>query len=341
MTESRRLRALLKRCRPFVTVYGYIDSGSDRMMAEQDGILAEIRALPDDGDLLPFVYPYKTSAPCGVAGCGVREDGGPPPYCSELCWLRSTYSYQQGERDDDARTIDDARAECERLAEREPTGGEMERFLAGRDELPEGEPYPKGWPTIRRCRHCRLPVAGGPTACRLSLDGPAPCTACLVAAALIESRRQVEALTKERDEARRIHAVDFAELCAKATALVDESEAGRLAATARAERAEAELAGQCETCEGEGIMYTGKEVYLGSGALTPDEEAVNCPECLGSTRGWVAQAIAGKVARVVEAIAAWHDKASNIDSSHGNSGQAFTHALSADHIRSHNWLVTT
>lgn len=83
-------------------------------------------------------------------------------------------------------------------------------------------------------------------------------------------------------------------------------------------------------------MYTGKEVYLGSGALTPDEEAVNCPECLGSTRGWVAQAIAGKVARVVEAIAAWHDKASNIDSSHGNSGQAFAHALSADHIRSHN-----
>ena len=110
-----------------------------------------------------------------------------------------------------------------------------------------------------------------------------------------------------------------------------------IAATARAERAEAELAGQCETCDGEGIMYTGKEVYLGSGALTPDEEAVNCPECLGSTRGWVAQAIAGKVARVVEAIAAWHDKASNIDSSHGNSGQAFAHALSADHIRSHNW----
>ena len=109
----------------------------------------------------------------------------------------------------------------------------------------------------------------------------------------------------------------------------------RNTATVRAERAEAKLAGQCETCGGEGVMYVGPVNGRGG------EECVACGECLGTAKGWVAQAIAGKVTtertRVVEAIAAWHDKASNIDSSHGNSGQAFAHALSADHIRSHNW----
>lgn len=53
------------------------------------------------------------------------------------------------------------------LEAREPTAEEMERCLQGRDELPAGEPYPLGWPTIRRCRLCGTPVAGGPTACVL------------------------------------------------------------------------------------------------------------------------------------------------------------------------------
>lgn len=42
---------------------------------------------------------------------------------------------------------------------REPTRDEMEAALAGGDEA-----FYDGW-TIRRCRHCREAVAGGPTAC--------------------------------------------------------------------------------------------------------------------------------------------------------------------------------
>lgn len=49
-------------------------------------------------------------------------------------------------------------AEVARLSLREPTNDEMERALAGGDEA-----FLVG--TIRRCRHCRCAVFGGPTAC--------------------------------------------------------------------------------------------------------------------------------------------------------------------------------
>ena len=67
---------------------------------------------------LEFVYPYRTSEPCVAVGCGVREDGGPPPYCSELCWLRATYAYQQEERGDDARLARSRRGGWRRVASR-------------------------------------------------------------------------------------------------------------------------------------------------------------------------------------------------------------------------------
>lgn len=52
------------------------------------------------------------------------------------------------------------------LMRRPPTVEEMERYIGpGEDEIPVGRQIPIGWPTIRRCRHCREPVAGGPTAC--------------------------------------------------------------------------------------------------------------------------------------------------------------------------------
>ena len=57
------------------------------------------------------------------------------------------------------------RTENDLLHRREPTIDEMNLALVDRDELSPGDPYPPGWPTIRRCLHCRAPVAGGPTAC--------------------------------------------------------------------------------------------------------------------------------------------------------------------------------
>lgn len=48
---------------------------------------------------------------------------------------------------------------------REPSRDEMLACLGDRDELAVGDRCPDSWPTIRRCRHCREPVAGGPTAC--------------------------------------------------------------------------------------------------------------------------------------------------------------------------------
>lgn len=57
------------------------------------------------------------------------------------------------------------RTEIDLLKRREPTIDEMNLALGDRDDLPMGDPYPPGWPTIRRCLHCRVPVTGGPTAC--------------------------------------------------------------------------------------------------------------------------------------------------------------------------------
>lgn len=56
-------------------------------------------------------------------------------------------------------------AEIRLLQQREPTHDEMQILLGDRDEVPQGASYPTGWPTIRRCRHCQTPVAGGPTVC--------------------------------------------------------------------------------------------------------------------------------------------------------------------------------
>lgn len=87
--------------------------------------------------------------------------------------------------------------EIELLAAREPTRAEMERYLGDRDEIPQGEPYPPGWPTIRRCRHCRAPVPGGPTACVLCADVSEVRADAVFALAM--DQEQIEALEAQRD----------------------------------------------------------------------------------------------------------------------------------------------
>ena len=54
-----------------------------------------------------------------------------------------------------------AGSELDRLRMREPRREEMEAALGEANEA-----FYEGW-TIRRCRHCRIPVAGGPTACEV------------------------------------------------------------------------------------------------------------------------------------------------------------------------------
>jgi hypothetical protein len=54
-----------------------------------------------------------------------------------------------------------ADSELDRLRMREPRREEMEAALGEANEA-----FYEGW-TIRRCRHCRIPVAGGPTACEV------------------------------------------------------------------------------------------------------------------------------------------------------------------------------
>lgn len=130
--------------------------------------------------------------------------------------------------------------------------------------------------------------------------------------------------------------------CERLRAGLLEAEAERDAATARAERAEAKLAGQCETCGGEGVMYV--EPVNGRGG----EECVACGECLGTAKGWVAQAIAAKVtterARVVEAIAAYVVHIAGREAANAMAlGDGTWRVIAsvcgdlADHIRSHNW----
>lgn len=57
-------------------------------------------------------------------------------------------------------------SEINYLRRREPTTEEMERALQGANPLISavGETTIGAW-TVRRCRHCDTPVAGGPTAC--------------------------------------------------------------------------------------------------------------------------------------------------------------------------------
>lgn len=178
---------------------------------------------------------------------------------------------------------------------------------------------------VRRASYY-LEIGSGCHGCRQLAGryGGERCGPCLVALALLESRRQVEALTKERDEARQMCRIQFIDeegrRCVRfvdAAAVVAE----RDAATARAERAERER---------DDAIRTAVDHQRINNSLT-----VKLDEYLTGRK--VTAMLATERACVVEAIAAWHDKASGIDSSHGNSFQAFAHALSADHIRSHNW----
>ena len=159
---------------------------------------------------------------------------------------------------------------------------------------------------VRRASYY-LKIGSGCHGCRQLAGryGGERCGPCLVALALLESQRQVETLTKERGL-----------LEAGLNSTYRKTLTERDAATARAERAE--------------------QARLDAVAIAARLEAEDyrsMPKLFQRDRAVAAT----ERARVVEAIAAWHDEAARIDGEHGNSGQEFAHALSADHIRSHNW----
>lgn len=79
---------------------------------------------------------------------------------------------------------------------REPTREEMEACLGDRNEVPQGDPHPAGWPTIRRCRVCGKAVPGGPTVCNGCAGAEAGRSETLLDAAYVAARDQerIEAL---------------------------------------------------------------------------------------------------------------------------------------------------
>jgi rubrerythrin len=73
--------------------------------------------------------------------------------------LGQRYESLRAERDSTRARADRAEAEVARLRRREPGREEMLTALGEQEET-----FYDGW-TVRRCRHCGTPVAGGPTAC--------------------------------------------------------------------------------------------------------------------------------------------------------------------------------
>lgn len=186
-----------------------------------------------------------------------------------------------------------------------------------------------------------------------------------IARALLESRRQVEALTSVLDAiAAAVDAFegnqppqyapgeyDHAALAKTAASVIrddstsalglaDRLRAERAAATVRAERAERELAVIKAACPTSTVLT--EHCRCGSGAHP--RECKRHPfayethvASMDAEAREVAVAVTTERARLVEAIAAWHDEAARIDGEHGNSFQAYAHALSAAYLRSHNW----
>lgn len=157
-----------------------------------------------------------------------------------------------------------------------------------------------------------------------------------IARALIESRRQVEALTKERESvnSERDAFRGRWQSAEHARRVADDQ---RDAATARAERELAVIKAACPTS----TVLT-EHCRCGSGAHP--RECKRHPfayethvASMDAEAREVAVAVTTERARLVEAIAAWHDEAARIDGEHGNSFQAYAHALSAAYLRSHNW----
>ncbi len=170
-----------------------------------------------------------------------------------------------------------------------------------------------------------------------------------IARALLESRRQVEALTKERDEARTV-----------SDAWRDHLDAVSVA-TARAERAERELAVIKAACPTSTVLT--EHCRCGSGAHP--RECKRHPfayethvASMDAEAREVAVAVTTERARLVEAIAAWHDRqagyliatADSHDTDAARAGhtahypttsnlraRAAEHMTSAAHLRSHNW----
>jgi hypothetical protein len=91
-----------------------------------------------------------SKALCAMNSCDCQE-------CEEK-WGRVVAAFAEL---DAALARPPADSELDRLRMREPRREEMEAALGEANEA-----FYEGW-TIRRCRHCRIPVAGGPTACEV------------------------------------------------------------------------------------------------------------------------------------------------------------------------------
>lgn len=101
-----------------------------------------------------------------------------------------------GARPVDVAELHTAQERIAGLELREPTREEMESYLGDRNEIPPGEPYPPGWPTIRRCRVCGKAVPGGPTVCNGCAGAESGKSEALLDAAYVAARdqEQIEAL---------------------------------------------------------------------------------------------------------------------------------------------------
>jgi prefoldin subunit 5 len=239
VTDLQKLRALAEAATPgewFYDERGWINATPDENRPGE-----EVEVLIPGGDDYPACHNARYAAACSpsvvlslldhlaaaqallakiyqVTGAEADIDVGRDPgdACKAVAEAARSHAdwalRVEVERDEARDQLAAAQADCERLRGLEPTREEMERYLGDRDEIPQGDPYPSGWPTIRRCRHCRKPVAGGPTACTSCVsrdDGRAELLtdAAYVAAAdqeqIEELQRQLTAVTAERNAARK------------------------------------------------------------------------------------------------------------------------------------------